>query len=378
MADGGLKAGDTVLALGTGGVAIAALQIAKLMGAAVVVTSSSDAKLERARALGADHTINYRQHPDWGKRARDWTGGRGIDHVLELGGPGTLAQSIEAVRVGGHIALIGVLTGLAGDVPTAALMAKQARLQGLIVGSRRQQQDYVAALDQAEIRPVIDRTFGSTSCRRPSATRRARRISARSARRGRPRPVPCQEQPSMSDRIILRAGEALVAGGPPNTASEPEVIIGELDGPVGTALATLTGDQVVGHSRVFALLNTDIMVRPVTLCVSKVSVTESKYTSILMGTVQYAIANGVLDAVRAGYIPKEKANDLGIICSVWLSPGVIQAENVDHRALFEIQRKGMTEAIRKAMTNEPSIDWLLENQDKIVHKYYQMGLDGKI
>lgn len=160
VADGGLKAGDTVLALGTGGVAIAALQIAKLMGAAVVVTSSSDAKLERARALGADHTINYRQHPDWGKRARDWTGGRGIDHVLELGGPGTLAQSIEAVRVGGHIALIGVLTGLAGEVPTAALMAKQARLQGLIVGSRRQQQDYVAALDQAEIRPVIDRTFG--------------------------------------------------------------------------------------------------------------------------------------------------------------------------------------------------------------------------
>ena len=100
--------------------------------------------------------------------------------------------------------------------------------------------------------------------------------------------------------------------------------------------------------------------------------------SILMGTVQFAIANGVLDAVRAGYIPKEKANDLGIICSVWLSPGVIQAETVDHKALFDIQRRGMTEAIRKAMTNEPSIDWLLENQDKIIHKYYQMGLDGKI
>ena len=182
----------------------------------------------------------------------------------------------------------------------------------------------------------------------------------------------------MSQRIVLRAGEALVAGGAPNTAAEPEVIIGELDGPVGTALATLTGDQVVGHSRVFALLNTDVMVRPVTLCVSKVNVTEAKYTSILMGTVQYAIANGVLDAVRAGYIPKDKANDLGIICSVWLSPGVIAAESVDHRSLFEIQRKGMTEAIRKAMRNEPSIDWLLENQDKIVHKYYQQGLDGKI
>lgn len=159
VGDGGLKAGDTVLALGTGGVSIAALQIAKAMGAAVIVTSSSDAKLERVRALGADHTINYRTHPDWGRQVRDWTGGVGVDHVVEVGGPGTLAQSIEAVRVGGHIALIGVLTGRAGEVPTSALMAKQARLQGLIVGSRRQQQDYVAALDRTGIRPVIDRTY---------------------------------------------------------------------------------------------------------------------------------------------------------------------------------------------------------------------------
>ncbi|WP_336490594.1 zinc-dependent alcohol dehydrogenase family protein [Methylobacterium nigriterrae] len=159
VADGGLKAADVVLALGTGGVAIAALQIAKLMGAAVIITSSSDEKLERARALGADHVINYRQHADWGTRARDWTGGRGVDHVLEIGGPGTLAQSIEAVRVGGHISLIGVLTGLSGDVPTAQLMTKQARLQGLIVGSRRQQQEFVAALNLSDIRPVIDRSF---------------------------------------------------------------------------------------------------------------------------------------------------------------------------------------------------------------------------
>ncbi|VTZ28275.1 Formaldehyde-activating enzyme [Methylocella tundrae] len=180
------------------------------------------------------------------------------------------------------------------------------------------------------------------------------------------------------DRIIMRTGEALSAGGPPGTAAEPEVIIGELDGPVGTALATLTGDQVAGHTRVFALMNTNVMVRPVTLCVSKVSVTNSRYTSILMGTVQFAIANGVLDAVRAGYIPKEKANDLGIICSVWLAPSVIKDDNLDHKILFDIHRKGMTEAIRKAMANEPSIDWLLENQDKVVHKYYQLGLDGKI
>jgi len=182
----------------------------------------------------------------------------------------------------------------------------------------------------------------------------------------------------MSDRIVLRTGESLVAGGPPFTAAEPEVVIGELDGPVGTALATLTGDQSMGHSKVFAILNTDIQVRPVTLCVSKVTVKNSRYTNILMGTVQAAIANGVLDAVRAGYIPKEKANDLGIICSVWLNPGVATDDNLDHKALFDIHRKAMTQAIQKAMNCEPSIDWLLENQENITHKYYQMGLDGKI
>ncbi len=182
----------------------------------------------------------------------------------------------------------------------------------------------------------------------------------------------------MSDRIVMRTGEALVAGGPAGTAAEPEVIIGELDGPVGTALATLTGDQVKGHSRVFAIMNTDIQVRPVTLMVSKVTVTKTRYTNILMGTVQGAIANGVLDAVREGYIPKEKANDLGIIVSVWLNPSVADDDNLDHKILFEIHRKATTEAIRKAMNNEPSIDWLLENQDQLTHKYYQMGLDGKI
>ncbi|SFR89541.1 zinc-dependent alcohol dehydrogenase family protein [Sphingomonas jatrophae] len=159
VVDGKLKAGDTVLLLGTGGVSIWALQIAKLMGATVAITSSSGEKLERARDLGADHCIHYRDVEQWGRTVRDWTGGRGVDHVVEVGGPGTLAQSIEAVRVGGHISLIGVLTGIAGEVPTAALMAKQARLQGLIVGSRREQQDFVRALDAGGIRPVIDRRF---------------------------------------------------------------------------------------------------------------------------------------------------------------------------------------------------------------------------
>lgn len=159
IVNGHLKAGDTVLTLGTGGVSIFALQIAKLMGAAVIVTSSSDEKLERAKALGADHVINYRKQENWGEKALEWTGGLGVDHVVEVGGPGTLAQSISAVRVGGHISLIGVLTGRLGEIPTAALMAKQARLQGLIVGNRRHQQDYVTALNLSRQRPVIDRTF---------------------------------------------------------------------------------------------------------------------------------------------------------------------------------------------------------------------------
>lgn len=159
VGDGRLKAGDTVLVLGTGGVSIAALQIGRMTGARVIVTSSSDEKLERARALGADATINYRTTPDWAEAVKDLTQGEGVDHVIEVGGPGTLAQSIATVKVGGHISLIGVLTGIEGPVPTALLMAKQARLQGLIVGSRRQQKEYVAALEQAGIRPVIDQTF---------------------------------------------------------------------------------------------------------------------------------------------------------------------------------------------------------------------------
>jgi len=160
VVDGQLKAGDTVLLLGTGGVSIWALQIAKAMGARVAITSSSDEKLERARALGADFTLNYRSEANWGRAIRDWTGGIGVDHVVEVGGPGTLAESIEAVRVGGHISLIGVLTGVGGEVPTAALMGRQARLQGLIVGSRADQQAFVAALEATGIRPVVDRRFG--------------------------------------------------------------------------------------------------------------------------------------------------------------------------------------------------------------------------
>lgn len=181
----------------------------------------------------------------------------------------------------------------------------------------------------------------------------------------------------MSDKIVMRTGEALLADGPPLTAAEPEVVIGEFDGPFGTAFANLMGDQVQGHSRVLALMNTDMQVRPATLMVSKVTVKKSDYTNILMGTVQGAIANGVLDAVRNGTIPKEKANELGIIVSVWLNPGIVTVENLDHEGLFDVHRRATTRAIEKAMNNEPTIDYLLENQDKLVHKYYQRAIDNK-
>jgi 5,6,7,8-tetrahydromethanopterin hydro-lyase len=180
-----------------------------------------------------------------------------------------------------------------------------------------------------------------------------------------------------NERIILRTGEALVEAAPAWSAAEPEVVIGELDGPVGNAIATLLGDQVKGHSRVFAILNCDVQVRPVTLMVSKVTVRHSKYTNLLMGTVQAAIANGVLDAVRAGDIPKEKANDLGIIVSVWLDPSVME-EKVDFKILFETHRAATAKAIHKAMHHEPGIDWLLDNQDKVTHCFHQMALEGKV
>lgn len=182
----------------------------------------------------------------------------------------------------------------------------------------------------------------------------------------------------MSEKIVMRVGECLVAGGPPGTAAEPEVAIGEMDGPMGVAFGTLLGDQVKGHTRVLAILNTDVMVRPATLMVSKVTVKNNRYTNILMGTVQGAIANGVLDSVRAGDIPKDKVDELGIIVSVWLNPSVADDDNLDHRALFDIHREATAKAIHKAMKHEPSIDWLLEHQEEITHKYFQMGLDGKI
>lgn len=159
IVDGGLKAGDTVLTLGTGGVSIFALQIAQRMGARVIATSSSEEKRERLRELGVEHVLDYESEPEWGARVKELTHGRGVDHVVEVGGAGSLPQSIEAVRTGGHIALIGILSGVSGDVPTVRMMAKQIRLQGLVVGSRAHQQDMVRGMEASGLRPIVDRSF---------------------------------------------------------------------------------------------------------------------------------------------------------------------------------------------------------------------------
>ena len=159
MSDDHLKPGDSVLVQGTGGVSIFALQFAKLAGATVIATSSSDAKLERLKALGADHLINYQATPAWGEKVRELTAGRGVDHVIEVGGPATLEQSMIAARIGGHVSLIGILTGVAGQLPLVQALVRQIRLQGVLVGSRAQQQAMVRAIDANGLRPVVDKHF---------------------------------------------------------------------------------------------------------------------------------------------------------------------------------------------------------------------------
>ena len=158
MVDARLKPGDVVLTQGTGGVSIFALQIAKAAGATVISTSSSDEKLERLKKLGADHVINYKTDPTWGRTAAEISG-RGVDAVIEVGGPGTLNQSITACRIGGHISLIGVLTGWAGEVMTALQMSKSVTVRGITVGSREDQEDMIAAIEANGIKPVIDSRF---------------------------------------------------------------------------------------------------------------------------------------------------------------------------------------------------------------------------
>ena len=160
VTDGAVKPGATVLVQGTGGVSLFALQFAKAAGATVIATSSSAEKLERLKALGADHVVDYTANPKWGEEVLALTGGLGVDHVVEVGGPNTLAQSFAAARTGAHIAIIGAVGGFAVDtMPFAVVQAKRLRLQGVTVGSRSDQIAMVRAIEAHGIRPVIDSTF---------------------------------------------------------------------------------------------------------------------------------------------------------------------------------------------------------------------------
>ena len=160
VTDGRVKPGARVLVQGTGGVSLFALLFAKAAGAVVIATSSSAEKLQRLKALGADHVINYREVEKWGEAALALADGLGVDHVIEVGGPNTLAQSLIAARTGAHIAIIGAVAGFKTDtIPFAVVQAKRLRLQGVTVGSRRDQTDMMRAIEAGGIRPVIDRTF---------------------------------------------------------------------------------------------------------------------------------------------------------------------------------------------------------------------------
>lgn len=156
---GRVKPGDTVLTIGTGGVSLFALQFAKAAGARVIATSSSEEKLEKLTRLGADDVINYKAVPEWGQKAKELTDGRGVDQVIEVGGPGTLAQSIAACRTGGHIALVGVLTGFAAEVSIPALFSNQIRISGISIGSRADQEDMIRGIEVNRLKPVVDRRF---------------------------------------------------------------------------------------------------------------------------------------------------------------------------------------------------------------------------
>ncbi|OJH34075.1 zinc-dependent alcohol dehydrogenase family protein [Cystobacter ferrugineus] len=159
VTQGALKAGDTVLLQGTGGVSLFGLQIARMMGARVLLTSSRDDKLERARALGAHECINYVSTPDWDKAARTLTGGVGVDHVVEVGGAGTLERSLRAVRTGGTVSVIGVLSGGAGAVPVTPILMNNLRVQGIFVGHRQSFEALNRAFTLHGVRPVVDRVF---------------------------------------------------------------------------------------------------------------------------------------------------------------------------------------------------------------------------
>ncbi len=159
MVETHLKPGDWVLVQGSGGVSIFALQFARMLGCRVIATSSSDAKLERLQALGAEQLINYREQPNWGDEVLALTGGEGANLVVEVGGSGTVAQSVRAAAFDGCISMIGVLTGISGEVPTAELFQKNARIHGITVGSHQHQRDMIKAVEANNLQPVIDSNF---------------------------------------------------------------------------------------------------------------------------------------------------------------------------------------------------------------------------
>ncbi|MCK5424825.1 MAG: NAD(P)-dependent alcohol dehydrogenase [Emcibacter sp.] len=154
-----IKAGDTILVLGTGGVAIFALQFAKALGATVIITSSSDDKLAQAKALGADHIINYITTPEWGEAAKTLTNGEGVNTVVEIGGTGTLAQSFKAIRRGGHIAIIGALAGAQMEILVYELIMTNAHLHGISVGNRDDFEAMMAFVSKHKITPVIEKNY---------------------------------------------------------------------------------------------------------------------------------------------------------------------------------------------------------------------------
>ena len=156
---GNVQPGQSVLALGTGGVAIFAVQLAKALGARVIITSSSDDKLERARKLGADHTINYEKTPDWEQMVLEFTGGEGVDVTVETAGPGTLDRSMKATRAAGTIGLLGALTGRQGAITTGLILMKRLRIVGIMVDSRAAFEALSRFIGEHKIRPVIDRHF---------------------------------------------------------------------------------------------------------------------------------------------------------------------------------------------------------------------------
>jgi NADPH:quinone reductase-like Zn-dependent oxidoreductase len=154
-----------VVLQGTGGVSVFGLQFAHAAGYRTVITSSSDGKLQRAKALGADHLVNYREVPEWSKPVREATGGRGADFIMEVGGGGTIQQSMRAVRIAGHIAIIGVVAGAGEGFNPAALIGNAAKLVGVSVGSRAMFEDMCRALDLHRIHPVVDKVYPWTEAR---------------------------------------------------------------------------------------------------------------------------------------------------------------------------------------------------------------------